>query len=146
MKISMEWLGEYLPGELDPQTCADLLTNAGFPVEHIETVGGDTVLDVEVTSNRGDCLCHIGVARELSALLDRPMKESVEKTGDRRQETGEAPASVRIEAGDLCLHYTARVIRGVKIGPSPDWMVRRLEAVGVRAINNVVDVTNNVLF
>ncbi len=144
MKISLEWLGEYLPGELDAQQCADLLTNAGFPVESIETVGLDTVLDVEVTSNRGDCLCHIGVARELAALLGRDLK----KTEDGRETTGEgnAPVSVRIDAPESCPHYTARVIRGVKVGPSPAWMVRRLEAVGLRSINNVVDVTNYVLF
>jgi phenylalanyl-tRNA synthetase beta chain len=147
MKISMEWLGEFLPGALDAQTCADLLTNAGFPVENIEKVGQDTVLDVEVTSNRGDCLCHIGVARELSALLDRPLKETARKSEEKEQQTeGKAAASIRIDAPDLCPHYTARILKGVSVRPSPDWMVRRLEAVGLRAINNIVDVTNYVLF
>jgi phenylalanyl-tRNA synthetase beta chain len=144
MKISMEWLGDYLPGPLDAQTCADLLTNAGFPVENIETVGSDTVLDVEVTSNRGDCLCHIGVARELSALLGREMAET--GGGKRDGKGGRTPVPVRIDAPELCPHYTARVLKGVAVRPSPAWMVRRLEAVGVRAINNVVDVTNYVLF
>src|SRR5581483_9646416 len=70
MKTSLEWLSQYLPGPLDPQTAADALTNGGLPVEVIEKVGDDTVIDVEVTSNRSDCLSHVGVARELAALLN----------------------------------------------------------------------------
>jgi len=72
MKISLEWLNEFLPGPLDAQQLADALTHGGLPVEVIEHVGDDTVIDVEVTSNRPDCLSVIGVARELSALLNRP--------------------------------------------------------------------------
>src|SRR5665213_1773184 len=71
MKISLEWLAEYLPGALDAQAAADALTHGGLPVEQIEKVGPDTVIDVEVTSNRSDCLSHLGVARELAALLNR---------------------------------------------------------------------------
>ena len=74
MKICLEWLSEYLPGELPATTAADALTNGGLPVEVIERHGDDTVIDVEITSNRGDCLSHLGIARELSALLNRPFK------------------------------------------------------------------------
>src|ERR1043165_4604152 len=87
MKISLEWLSEYLPGPLDAQTAADALTHGGLPVELIETVGNDTVIDVEVTSNRSDCLSHLGVARELSALLNRPFKDVIpaaKESSDRK--------------------------------------------------------------
>jgi phenylalanyl-tRNA synthetase beta chain len=150
MKISLQWLADYLPGPLDAATAGEALTFGGLPVEHVETVRSplgedDTVIDVEVTSNRGDCLSHVGVARELGALLSRDsgappptLQESIEKAADA--------IAVAIEATDLCPHYVARVIRGVKVGPSPDWMQRRLLAVGLRPINNVVDVTNYVMF
>jgi phenylalanyl-tRNA synthetase beta chain len=145
MKISLEWLAEYLPGALDAQKAADALTHGGLPVEQIEKVGPDTVIDVEVTSNRSDCLSHLGVARELAAFLNREFKDVPAKNIESTvKDTG--LSALGIDAPDLCPHYTARVIRNVKIGPSPTWMRRRLEAVGLRPINNVVDVTNYVLF
>ena len=148
MKISLQWLADYLPGPLDAQTAADALTNGGLPVEVIETIGNHTVIDVEVTSNRGDCLSHVGVARELAALLNRPFKDVELKplVAEATRPPDSAPVAVRIEAPDLCPHYTARVIRGVKVGPSPAWMQERLVALGLRPINNVVDVTNYVMF
>jgi phenylalanyl-tRNA synthetase beta chain len=145
MKIALKWLADYLPGPLDAQTAADALTHGGLPVEVIEQVAGDTVIDVEVTSNRGDCLSHVGVARELAALLDREFKDVAPVAAEATTPASDAVA-VRIDAPDLCPHYTARVIQGVKIGPSPAWMQQRLEAVGLRPINNVVDVTNYVMF
>jgi phenylalanyl-tRNA synthetase beta chain len=151
MKISLEWLGQYLPGPLTADAAAEALTHGGLPVEVIEQVAvngteSDTVIDVEVTSNRSDCLCHVGVARELAALLDREFRDlapaaEVASVGS----AAEGLSSLAIDAPDLCPHYTARVVRGVKIGPSPDWLQRRLKAVGLRPINNVVDVTNYVL-
>jgi phenylalanyl-tRNA synthetase beta chain len=145
MKISLEWLAQYLPGALDAQAAAHALTHGGLPVEQIETVGPDTVIDVEVTSNRSDCLSHLGVARELAALLNREFKDiPVKNLPSTVKDTG--LSALGIDAPDLCPHYTARVIRNVKISPSPAWMQRRLEAVGLRPINNVVDVTNYVLF
>jgi phenylalanyl-tRNA synthetase beta chain len=146
MKISLEWLTDFLPGKpVDGQTAAEALTDAGLPVESIETHGSDTVLDVEVTSNRGDCLCHLGVARELSAILGKPFRE---RPGPAIEpdDAASSPVRVRIDAPALCPHYTARVIQGVKVADSSAWMIRRLEAVGVRPINNVVDVTNYVMF
>ena len=145
MKTSLHWLADFLPGSLQPQAAADALTHGGLPVENFETHGNDTVIDVEVTSNRSDCLSHVGVARELSALLNRDFRDITPAAAESGPATASS-ASVQIDASDLCPHYTARVIRNVKIGPSPDWMKRRLEAVGVRPINNVVDVTNYVLF
>src|SRR5215208_648140 len=135
MKTSLEWLSEFLPGvKLDGAAVAEALTNGGLPVEVIERVGDDTVVDVEVTSNRSDCLSHAGEGREV-ALGD--VKPVVSETNTPVSSV----ASVSIEAAALCPHYVARVIKGVKVKPSPAWMVRRLEAVGLRSINNVVDVT-----
>lgn len=145
MKISMEWLTDFLPGGIDAAAAAEALTHGGLPVEVIEKHGEDTVIDVEVTSNRSDCLSHIGVARELAALVNRPFG-MIEPVALEGQTPIRGAASVAIENNQLCPHYTARVIKGVKIGPSPAWLRRRLEAVGLRPINNVVDVTNYVMF
>src|ERR1041385_597419 len=145
MKISLEWLSQYLPGSLNAQQAGESLTHGGLPVEVFEQHGSDWVIDVEVTSNRGDCLSHVGIARELSALLDRPW-QPVEPTVKESAVAASSWVQASIEAPLLCPHYTARVLRNVKIGPGPAWMVRRLEAVGLRSINNVVDVTNYVMF
>jgi phenylalanyl-tRNA synthetase beta chain len=152
MKISLEWLAEYLPGGIAAEAAAEALTHGGLPVENHD----QHVIDVEVTSNRGDCLSHLGVARELSALLDRPF-EPVAPSAVESSTPASSAAAVAIEAADLCPHYTARLIRNVKVGPSPDWLVRRLQAViqykdekdnwhPYKPINNVVDVTNYVMF
>ncbi|MCS7034937.1 MAG: phenylalanine--tRNA ligase subunit beta [Phycisphaerae bacterium] len=145
MKISLNWLSDYLPGPADPAEFAEVLTFGGLPVEGIEALGDDTVLEVEVTSNRGDCLSHLGVARELSALLPRelrPPSPAFPESSTR----ADAVTSVTIEDTARCPYYGARIIRGVTVGPSPGWMTRRLEAVGLRSINNVVDCTNYVMF
>jgi phenylalanyl-tRNA synthetase beta chain len=151
MKISLNWLAEYLPGPTDVKVAADALTDGGLPVEIIEQIDlghgkHDVMIDVEVTSNRSDCLSHLGVARELAALLDREFRDlqiPTERTVASAADAGFS--SVAIDRQDLCPHYTARVIRGVKIGPSPGWMQNRLTAIGIRPVNNVVDVTNYVL-
>ncbi|MBX3385694.1 MAG: phenylalanine--tRNA ligase subunit beta [Phycisphaeraceae bacterium] len=167
MKISLRWLNEYLqPGDLTPQEAERLLTFAGFPIESTDsTADGDSVLDVEVTSNRGDVLSHVGVAREVAALSGRAFKPPftpgasasdaqcgpcVSVSHVSRDVPGltldnlvpghlnEGPGGV----GAGCPIFTARLIKGVKVGPSPARMVRALEAVGQRSINNVVDATN----
>lgn len=146
MKTSLEWLSDFLPGPpVDANAAAEALTHGGLPVEVIERHANDIVIDVEVTSNRSDCLSHVGVARELSALLNRPFKGS-EPSANESATPASMATSVAIEAPGLCPHYTARIIRNVKVKRSPDWLIRRLEAVGLRGINNVVDVTNYVLF
>jgi len=141
MKISLEWLNDYIEMGLAAEAIAEILSDLGFPCEGIEQVGDDVVLDVEVTSNRGDCLSHIGVARELAAATGKEMKLPQVELAE-----GEKAASdyvqVEIQEPELCGRYTARMIEGVKVGPSPDWMVRRLKAIGMRSVNNVVDATN----
>ncbi|HEV2296855.1 MAG TPA: phenylalanine--tRNA ligase subunit beta [Tepidisphaeraceae bacterium] len=146
MKISRDWLSDFLPQPPDPEMIGDALMRGGFPIESIEMNVGDAVLDVEVTSNRGDCLSHVGVAREVSALTDRIFRHENAAMPTEAGTPVKEVTSVAIEAAQLCPHYVARVIRGVRVGPSPAWMVKRLEAVGLRSINNVVDVTNYVMF
>ncbi len=125
-----------------------LILSADTPVgsKLSDALGGvDTVFDIEVTPNRPDWLSVIGIAREVSALTGNPVKLP-EVTVQESGEPVEKLTSVMVEAPDLCPRYTARVIRGVKIGPSPAWLKQTLEKVGLRSVNNVVDVTNFVLF
>jgi phenylalanyl-tRNA synthetase beta chain len=103
----------------------------------------DTLIEFEITANRGDCLSILGLAREMAAAVDKPIQlppTRVEKPLSKKTDF-----TVEIHDFDLCPRYTARVIEGVKIGPSPKWMQRRLEACGVRSINNIVDISNYVL-
>lgn len=107
--------------------------------------GCDTVIDWEVTPNRPDWLSHIGIAREISALSGNPLRYPEPQIKIAEGSKASDYASVRIDAPEFCPRYVARVFDKVKIGPSPDWMKRRLEAVGLRSINNVVDITNYIM-
>ncbi|MBE0534935.1 MAG: phenylalanine--tRNA ligase subunit beta [Phycisphaerae bacterium] len=141
MKISLDWLKDYVDITEDAAEIAQKLSDLGFPTESISQVGEDRVIDVEVTSNRGDCLSHIGIARELSAALGRELRLPDVKVPEENRATEEF-VKVRIDCPEICRRYTARVITGVKVGPSPAWLRKRLEAVGMRSVNNVVDATN----
>jgi len=141
MKISLDWLNDYIECGLKAEQIAGILSDQGFPCEGIEKIGDDTVIDVEVTSNRGDCLGYIGIARELSVATDEELKIPAVELDESDKDVSEL-AAVEIQEPDLCGRYTARVIENVKVGPSPDWLIRRLEAVGLRSVNNVVDATN----
>ena len=141
MKISLEWLSDYIETDLDAERIAEILSDQGFPCEGIEHIGGDSVIDVEVTSNRGDCLSYIGIARELAVATGKELKIP-EVNADESDKDVTEFAEVEILEPDLCCRYTARIIDGVKVGPSPDWLRKRLEAVGLRSVNNVVDATN----
>src|SRR6266511_3676882 len=112
--------------------------------EYLGRTGGDVVLDLEVTPNRPDLNSVIGVAREIAALTGNPLRIP-EVRNLKSEGRVQDLLAVRIEDPDLCPRYVARVVRGVKIGPSPDWLRTTLEKVGVRSINNVVDVTNYVM-
>jgi phenylalanyl-tRNA synthetase beta chain len=144
MFISYNWLGELTGTKLSPDEIRDRLTNVGLAVDAVEARGGDFVLDVEVPSNRGDCLSHIGIARELAAN-EKVQVQSAESRVQNAKGRASDFASVEIRDPDLCPRYTARIVRGVKIAPSPDWLVKKLEAIGQRPINNVADITNYVL-
>ena len=144
MKISLEWLKCYVAFEEGAEELAHRFTAAGLTVETIERAGGDTVLDIEVTSNRPDCLGHIGIARELAVLLGEELKLPPAEPEESGKPVGQQTA-VEVQCPELCPRYTARIIDDVKVAPSPDWLRRGLEAVGIRSVNNVVDVTNYVL-
>ncbi len=109
--------------------------------------GGDTIIDWEITPNRPDWLSHYGIARETAAVFNCAEKLSPPPLNEPAPSSvsAEDVASVRIEAPDLCPRYTARIVRGVTVAESPAWLKRRLEAVGIRPINNIVDITNYVL-
>ncbi len=141
MKILLSWLKDYIQIKHSPDEVADILSDLGFPCEGIEYLDGDAVIDVEITSNRGDCLGYIGVARELAAVTGQKLKIPQVKPPESDKDVTDF-AAVEIAEPDLCCRYTARVIQDVKVGPSPDWLKDRLEAVGMRSVNNIVDATN----
>lgn len=149
MNISYNWLKDIIDTDLSVEETANALTRVGLAVEGIHPFEDDFVLDIDLTSNRPDCLSHLGVARELSVIIGKPVVLDGRRREDRLPDAPFpsilAPDIVRIDDPDLCLRFTARVIRNVKIGPSPDWLVKRLESLGERSINNVADITNYVM-
>ncbi len=144
MLVSWDWLRQYVPVEASVDEVSDRLTMSGLNLEEFHPVGDDVVIDLEVTSNRPDCLGHLGIAREVAALYDCPLQMPPATVKESAEPASKA-VSVKIECPDLCPQYTARVIRGVKIGPSPAWMQKRLQTVGIACINNIVDITNYVM-
>ena len=107
----------------------------------------EDIIDFEITSNRPDCLSIEGLGRETAATLDKPFKNPRKNIDEMQVETKQELEGLKvdIEAPDLCYRYVARMVKNVKIEPSPEWMVRRLKACGVRSINNIVDITNYVM-
>ncbi len=146
MKASYLWIRDYLPGYRSTAAkMAEQLTFSGTEIESVTPAGGDHVLEAGVTSNRVDCLGHLGLAREVAAVSGKPLAPPPIEADARGGPTSEA-ARVVVEDPTCCPRYTARVIEGVKVGPSPKWLQDRLTAIGVRTVNNVVDVTNFILF
>ena len=146
MYASVKWMNEYLdpPASADEQ--AELLTRAGFPLEGREGVdGGDVRQDFEMTSNRGDVGCHIGMAREVAVISGRTLKCP---EPNPRPTAGPAAQFVTIINNEpqLCPRYTGRVIRGLQVGASPKWLADRLISIGQTPRNNLVDASNFVLF
>ena len=144
MIVSWNWLREYVAVDIPVEDVVDRLTMTGLNLEETQPIADDLAIDLEVTSNRPDCLGHIGVAREVSVLFDVPMTTpdaELQATGGSVSDA----TSVDLQCPELCTRYSARVIRNVKVGPSPDWMQKRLEAVGLTPVNNIVDITNYVL-
>jgi phenylalanyl-tRNA synthetase beta chain len=154
VRFSYSWLTAHV--ELPPLgvgaeatllALADDLTAVGLAVEGRELLPeGDAVLDIDVTSNRPDCMNHRGVAREIAVKRNLKLREPVSSFTESFPAPGASTISIAVDDPEGCPRFTARVIRGVKIGPSPEWLVRRLEAIGLRSINNVVDATNYVLW
>lgn len=145
MRISYHWLKEYMDVKLPPGELKELFTMSGLSVESVEALNGDHIFEIEITSNRPDWLSVIGVAREVAALTGKKVKIPrlpIYKTVS----SGKDKLSIRIEDKKICPKYTGRVIRGVNVTDSPAWLKARLEAMAVRSINNIVDITNFCLF
>jgi len=144
MLVSWDWLRQYVTLDVSVEELTERLTMSGLNLEEFHAVGDDTCIDLEVTSNRPDCLGHLGIAREAAVLLGQTLKVPAASP-----KCGTSPVSavtsVAIECPDLCSQYQARIIRGAKVGPSPAWLVQRLATVGIASINNIVDLTNYVL-
>ena len=139
MIVSWNWLKEYVSLDATADEFARRLMMAGLNHESTETVGDDLAIDLEVTSNRPDCLGHIGIAREAAVLWQRDLKIPAAAPAEGKTPAGEL-VGVSIECPDLCSRYIARVVRGVRVGPSPAWMQKRLATLGIAAINNIVDI------
>ena len=144
MKLPVSWLREYVDVPEEPARIGEDLTMVGFELGGIEGKGKDAVLDLDVTTNRVDAMNVYGLAREVAVIYSRPLRPlelSFEEKGDSAREA----LDVAIEAPDLCPRFSARVL-DVRLGPSPAWLRERLESVGVRPINNIVDLSNYVMF
>ncbi len=175
MRISYNWLKDYIDIKLPPEKIAEILTMAGLAVDALQKTASGALLEIEVTANRPDWLSYVGVARELSALTGAKLKLPSRHCEPRRGEAiplleiasdashprnlrdcfvGLRPprndkykrVSVRVEDNKLCPRYTARIIRDIKVGESPAWLKMKLEAMGLRSVNNIVDITNFCLF
>ena len=145
MQVSLEWLRDYIDIKEKPADLAHKLTMAGLEVEEIIPFAKDVSFVLGITPNRADCLSLFGIARELSALSGRACHFPTSKIPSGKENISNQ-LSVSLTSAKLgCSRYTARVIQDIKVKPSPDWLVKRLEASGMRSINNVVDATNYVM-
>jgi phenylalanyl-tRNA synthetase beta chain len=144
MKFSREWLSDYVDlSDLSDDQLGVRLTEIGHAVESTESHGSDTVFDLEITTNRVDAMSHIGMARELAAALGRETNGALASTP--AGPAASSPPVIRIDAPEMCARYTALAIRGITVKPSSPLVAKRLEAVGLRPINNIVDITNYVM-
>jgi phenylalanyl-tRNA synthetase beta chain len=144
MKVLYNWLKEFVDLTAAPEELRTRLSLSGTAVEALEQTAAGPLLDAELTSNRADCLGHYGIAREAAVLYGLPLKHVDPRTRESSEQAA-AATRVQIDSPELCGRYTARVLREVKVGPSPDWLRQRLEALGQTSINNVVDATNYVM-
>src|SRR4029077_16039989 len=135
-----DWLKEFVEVPFAPRELGERLSLAGIAVEGVSGTAAGPLLDLHLTINRPDCLAHYGVAREVTALGRNELKP-VSVTLPEPGESAASVARVEIESPDLCGRYTALILRGLKVQPSPNWLRKRLEALGQASINNVVDAT-----
>lgn len=147
MKIPYSWLKDYVDIKLDPRQLAERFTMAGLEVVSIEDKGEDSIFEIEITSNRPDWLSIIGVAREAAAICGKRYVNQLQVLASQVKLVQGQANGLRITIEDKkgCSRYVGRIISGVKVAPAPEWMQKRLEACGIRPINNVVDITNYVL-
>ncbi len=144
MGVSIKWLRKYIDFDWQPEELAHKLTMAGVAIEGIEKRDTDTVMELDLTPNRGDCLGLINLAREVAALNGNMVKIPEVVINENNEDIRDY-ISIEISAQDLCKRYAARLIRNCEIKPSPAWMQEALLNSGIRPINNIVDVTNYVL-
>src|SRR5713101_6562555 len=144
MKVVYNWLKDFVDVTAAPQELASRLALSGTNIGGVENGPHGAVIEAEVSSNRPDCLGHFGIAREVSAIYKLPLKQVASKPVESSAKAADA-VKVEIQSPDLCGRFTARVIRNVKIQPSPKWLKDHLEASGVASISNVVDVSNYVM-
>src|SRR5260370_28823638 len=138
MKVIYHWLKDFVDVTATPEELTSQLALSGTNIGSVEKGAHGAVIDAEVSSNRPDCLGHYGIAREVSAVYKLPLKSVSPKPSEGSAKASDA-VRVEIQAPELCGRYTARVIRGVKIQPSPPWLRGRLEASRVASHSNVVD-------
>ncbi|MDI6605532.1 MAG: phenylalanine--tRNA ligase subunit beta [Candidatus Omnitrophota bacterium] len=158
MKVTYNWLRDFVKIDIPAEGLAEKLTMAGLEVTGLEKKAQDSVFEIEVTSNRPDCLSVLGLAREVAAITGQKLRpprlvhspqsivHSPQRKNCRLSTVDCRLLSINIENRKDCPLYTAKIIKGVKVGPSPAWLKERLELIGCRSINNVVDITNYVLF
>src|ERR1700722_10769746 len=140
MKLSPQWIRDFVDLTVDDRRLAEDLTNVGIGVEGISGAGADTVFEMEIGTNRPDAMNHYGVAREAAAIYDVPLKQlSANPSKD-------CSFPIIVEEPSLCPRFSARVIRGTRIQPSSEKVAHRLQLLGHRPISNAVDATNYVLW
>ncbi len=146
MKVVHSWLKDYLGESLPtPEKVEELLTFHSFEIDGLEEVEGESVIDISVLPNRAaDCLCHRGVARELASLLGTPLVHDPLAVKPELANTDKI--SINIEDEAQCPRFSASLITGIEVKESPAWLQKRLKALGVRSINNIVDATNYVMY
>jgi len=144
MKVVYNWLKDFVDVAPTPQELASRLALSGTNIGGVENGAHGAVIEAEVSSNRPDCLGHYGIAREVAAIYKLSLKHVSPKPAESAAKASDA-VKVEIQTPELCGRFTARVIRNVKIQPSPKWLKDRLEASGVASISNVVDISNYVM-
>lgn len=138
MKVSLQWLKDYVSPGVSAEKLMEKLTMAGLEVEKHHSVDGDTVFEMEITPNRADCLSMIGVAREAATLYNKPLK----KPKIRKYGYANKKCNVVIKDKKGCSQYNGTLIENVVVGDSPTWLKKKIEAIGLRPVNNIVDITN----
>ena len=144
MKLPIEWLREFVNTPLGDDALADKLTMAGLEVEEMTPSDDGPVFHTKITANRGDWASIVGTAREAAAALDRPLTWQPAPLPDEKDDI-QRWVGIRVEDPALCPRFTGKLIRNIVFRPSPEWMQKRLLAVGMRPINIVVDITNYVM-
>jgi phenylalanyl-tRNA synthetase beta chain len=152
MKVTYNWLKDFVDIKISAEQLVDKLTMAGLEVAASEAKKGDFIFEIEVTSNRPDCLSVVGIAREIAAIAGKKLRiaTSCKLQATRKilspESCGLRQFFINIEDKKDCPLYIARIIKDVKVGPSPDWLKERLELIGCRSVNSIVDITNYILF